>query len=63
METTFKILVYADKVPAMASCTRCQRKFFTTRDSFRGDPVGAEEYLRDRFVRHECPKELRSIRS
>jgi len=41
----------------MASCTRCQHKFFITRNTFRGDPDGAENYLREKFVRHECPRQ------
>jgi len=56
-ECSFKTLMYVDKVPSMASCTKCQRKFFTPGSTFRGDRVGAEEYLRDKFVQHQCPKE------
>jgi hypothetical protein len=56
-ERTFKILMYVGKIPSMASCARCERKFFTPVRIFRDDPVGAEEYLRDKFARHECRKE------
>jgi hypothetical protein len=40
--------MFQDKVPAMASCTKCQRKFFTPA-TFSRDPVGAAEYLRSKF--------------
>jgi hypothetical protein len=56
-DRTFKILTYVDRVPMMASCTGCQHKFFITRDTFRGDPSGAEEYLREKYVRHACPRQ------
>ena len=45
-----------DKVPFVASCTKCQYKFFTPSD-FPRDPVRAEQYLREKFDRHECRKE------
>jgi hypothetical protein len=31
--------------------------FVTPRGTFRGDHLGAEEYLRDKPVRHPCPWE------
>jgi hypothetical protein len=40
----------------MAVCTRCEQKFFAPRLIFRSDRVGAEEYLRDKFVQHKCLK-------
>jgi hypothetical protein len=60
-ERTFKILAYVDKVPSLASCTKCQHKFFTPRDAFRRDPDGAENYLREKFVRHDCPKQPKDV--
>jgi hypothetical protein len=47
------ILRYAGKVPMMASCNRCQRKFFTP-NTYHGDPVGAEQYLTEKYVAHNC---------
>ncbi len=52
-ERDFVILRYQGKVPAMASCAKCQRKFFTPTTSSR-DPVGAKEYLLSKFDRHDC---------
>jgi hypothetical protein len=60
-ERTFKILACVGRVPMMASCTGCQQKFFITRNTFRGDPVGAEEYLREKYVRHECSRTSRVV--
>ena len=40
----------------MASCAKCQYKFFTPYD-FRRDRVGAELYLLDKFDLHECRDE------
>jgi len=52
-ERSFIILKHVNKIPAMASCTKCQRKFFTpTADE--GDRVGAEQYLLGKFDLHEC---------
>ena len=50
----FVIVRYEGKVPAMASCARCQRKFFTPTTLAR-DAVGAEEYLGSKFDAH-CPQ-------
>ena len=55
-ERTFRILAYVDKILSMASCNKCQRKFFTPDGMFRRDPVGTEEYLREKFVQHQCSK-------
>jgi hypothetical protein len=57
LEREFKILVYVDKVPSMASCTKCHRKFFTPRWTFPHDPRGAELYLMERFMQHRCPED------
>ena len=59
-ERTFVILRYKGKIPAIASCAKCQRKFFTP-DTFSYDPVGAKKYLLNRFDRHECEEELRGF--
>ena len=56
-ERLFVILKYQNKIPTMASCAKCARKFFTPSDRWR-DGRDAEEYLRDKFAQHECTKEL-----
>jgi hypothetical protein len=61
-ERSFVVLRYVGKVPAMASCTKCQRKFFTPATHAR-DPVGADEYLRRKFDVHECPGEQKTARA
>ena len=53
----FVIVRYDGKVPAMASCAKCQRKFFTPTTLAR-DAVGAEEYLGRKFDVHDCPAEV-----
>jgi len=55
-ERRFVIVRYEGKVPAMASCTKCQRKFFTSA-TFARDPSGAEQYLGQKFDVHDCPKD------
>ena len=57
-ERRFVIVRYEGKVPAMASCTKCARKFFTPTTLAR-DAVGAEEYLGKKFDAHECEKSKR----
>jgi hypothetical protein len=54
-ERRFVIVRYEGKVPAMASCTKCQRKFFTTA-TFAHDASGAEQYLGQKFDVHDCPE-------
>ena len=54
----FVIVRHDDKVPAMASCTKCERKFFTPTTLSR-DAIGAEEYLAQKFDVHECEKPKR----
>jgi hypothetical protein len=49
----FSVLRYVNKTPALASCTKCHRKFFTPNDYYN-DPFGAEEYLRAKFDLHQC---------
>jgi hypothetical protein len=51
--TAFIVLKYVNKTPALASCGKCQRKFFTP-NSYFNDPFGAEEYLRGKFDLHDC---------
>ena len=64
-ERNFIVLRYQGKAaPAMASCTKCERKFFTP-NTYSRDPLGAEEYLLGKFDRHECAEEpkIRTPRS
>jgi hypothetical protein len=49
----FIIVRYEGKVPVMASCANCQRKFFTP-PALARDAVGAEQYLGRKFAVHEC---------
>ena len=59
-ERSFVIaLKYRDQVPSMASCAKCQYKFFTPSD-FRRDRIGAELYLLDKFDLHECREGTKS---
>ena len=44
------------KIPAMASCSHCQRKFFTP-NSYCNDPTGAAQYLLGRFDVHQCKED------
>jgi hypothetical protein len=52
-ERNLVLLRYQDKVPAMASCAKCLRKFFTP-NTYHNDEVGAHEYLMSKFDRHDC---------
>ena len=54
-ERRFVILRYDGKVPVLASCTKCQRKFFTPA-TFARDASAAEQYLGQKFDLHDCPK-------
>jgi hypothetical protein len=49
----FVILRYDGKVPAMASCAKCGRKFFTPA-TFASDAVGAAEHLGQKVDLHVC---------
>jgi hypothetical protein len=60
-ERSFVIVRYVGKVPAMAACTKCQRKFFTPATHAR-DAVGADEYLRRKYDLHEWPGEPKAAR-
>jgi len=51
---SFKIIQrFGNQVPAMASCSCCQYKFFTP-NSLKRDPEAAERYLREKFDAHQC---------
>jgi hypothetical protein len=54
----FVIVRYEGRVPAMASCGKCDRKFFTPTTLAR-DAIGAEEYLGRKFDVHECEESKR----
>jgi hypothetical protein len=54
----FVVLRYEGRVPALASCARCERKFFTPTTLAR-DAVRAEEYLGHKFDVHECAEPKR----
>lgn len=47
------ILKHKDKVPLVASCSACHRKFLTI-VAFLHDPRGAEQYLLEKFDLHKC---------
>ncbi|HKM46707.1 MAG TPA: hypothetical protein VJX69_03935 [Terriglobales bacterium] len=47
------ILKYVNQVPSFASCSKCQRKFFTP-PCHRSDPTGARDYLEQKFWSHKC---------
>jgi hypothetical protein len=49
----FVIVRYEGRVPAMASCAKCKRKFFTPTTLAR-NAVGAEAYLGRKFDAHQC---------
>jgi len=52
-DSRFVIMRHEGKVPAMASCARCEHKFFTP-SKFASDAVGAAEYLGHKFDLHVC---------
>jgi hypothetical protein len=47
------ILKHKDKVPIVASCSACHRKFLTV-VAFLHDQRAAEQYLLERFDLHKC---------
>jgi hypothetical protein len=49
----FLVLRRAGKVPMMAGCVRCGRKFFTPSTGKR-DALVAQAYLEEKFARHAC---------
>jgi hypothetical protein len=52
-DSRFVIMRYEGKIPAMASCAKCERKFFAPA-TFARDAVGALEYLGHKFDVHVC---------
>jgi hypothetical protein len=54
----FVIARYEDRVPAMASCAKCDRKFFAP-TTLANDDIGAEEYPGRKFDVHECEESKR----
>ena len=53
LERTFVILKRVNRVPSLAACSSCQRKFFTLA-TYHDDPARAEQYLYEKFVMHRC---------
>jgi len=51
-ERNFIVLRYAGRVPAMAACEKCKRKFFTP--AAYHEAAGAYEYLFSKFDHHFC---------
>jgi hypothetical protein len=49
----FVVLRYEGKVPALASCAKCECKFFTPNTLLR-DASGAVVYLGRKFDAHQC---------
>jgi hypothetical protein len=52
-ERKFIVLKYESRVPVMAGCENCKRKFFTPA-AYSGDAIGAQEYLFTKFDHHSC---------
>jgi len=52
-ERRFAVLKYRGRVPAMAGCEKCERKFFTPA-TYSRDAAVAREYLLSKFNEHEC---------
>ena len=61
-ERSFVVLKFAGRVPTLAGCSQCQRKFFAP-TSYQGDREGAEQYLRGKFDLHECEEPTLNRRS
>jgi hypothetical protein len=57
-ERSMLILRYEGKVPVMASCAKCERKFFLP-TTFSRDAIEAEAYLGQRFAAHRCEEPMR----
>ena len=51
-DINFVILRVEGRIPVLARCARCDKKFFTPRNLF--DPDLALEYLSRRFTGHRC---------
>src|SRR5947207_7595973 len=52
-ERELVVLRSLGKIPTMAGCSKCGRKFFAPA-SYSRDPVGAHQYLSAKFDRHSC---------
>jgi hypothetical protein len=61
-QSSFIILKHMRKAPSMATCERCHIKFFTPLELL-SDPMKAENHLRNKFVVHECKREIGSALS
>jgi len=53
LERRLLILKYMGNTPFLATCERCQLKFFTPRE-LGGKPVEGEQTLRNKFEMHKC---------
>jgi hypothetical protein len=53
------VLRSAGKVPMMAGCVQCGRKFFTP-STIERDAYAATAYLEEKFARHTCLVERRA---
>jgi len=53
LERRFLILKYMGKTPYLATCERCNLKFFTPTELSR-KPVDADQNLQNRFEIHKC---------
>ena len=47
------ILKRVNEVPVLASCMKCQLRFFTP-NTYYNDHIEAAEYLREKFDEHTC---------
>jgi hypothetical protein len=56
LERRFLILKYMGRTPYLATCERCNLKFFTPTELSR-KPVEADQNLRNRFEIHQCRPE------
>ena len=52
------ILRYEGRVPVMASCAKCERRFFLP-TPFTRDAIEGEAYLGQRFAAHRCEEAMR----
>jgi hypothetical protein len=52
-ERRLVILKFAGRIPTLAGCSECSRKFFTPAN-FGYDQLRAEHYLSEKFDQHTC---------
>jgi hypothetical protein len=52
-DSRFVILKYVHKTPSLATCERCNIKFFTPSE-LMGRSLQAEDHLREKFASHTC---------